>query len=37
MLQAEGPLAAPPLLPTLADEGARIDGLRRLDGALFEV
>lgn len=35
MLEAEGSSTAPPLLPILADAGARIEGLRLLDGTLI--
>ena len=35
MLEAEGSSGAPPLLPLLAGAGARIDGLRLLDGTLI--
>ena len=35
MLEAEGSPTAAPLLPYLADAGARIDGLRLLDGTLI--
>lgn len=35
MLEAEGRSGAPPFLPMLADAGARIDGLRLLDGTLI--
>ena len=34
MLEGEGSSRAPPLLPILAGAGARIDGLRLLDGTL---
>ena len=35
MLEAEGSPAARPLLPFLAEAGARVDGLRLLDGSLI--
>ncbi len=35
MLEAEGSAAAAPLLPFLAEVGARVDGLRLLDGSLI--
>lgn len=35
MLEAEGSPTAPPLLPYLAEVGARVDGLRLLDGTLI--
>ena len=35
MLEAEGSVTAPPLLPFLAGVGARVDGLRLLDGSLI--
>ena len=35
MLEAEGSPTAQPLLPFLADVGARVDGLRLLDGRLI--
>ena len=35
MLEAEGSRTAPPLLRFLADAGARVDGLRLLDGSLI--
>lgn len=35
MLEAEGSRTAPPLLPFLAGVGARVDGLRLLDGTLI--
>ncbi|MDE0051665.1 MAG: hypothetical protein OXO52_17885 [Rhodospirillales bacterium] len=35
MLEAEGSATAPPLLPFLAGVGARVDGLRLLDGSLI--
>ncbi len=35
MLQAEGSSGAPALLPLLAGSGARVDGLRLLDGTLI--
>ena len=35
MLEAEGSAMAPPLVPFLAGVGARVDGLRLLDGSLI--